>query len=65
MIDFLSSRWSWKRFGNLLGSFWILLGVSWAALGGSWSLFGELLGDPLEVLSRLEALQNVDRADES
>ena len=49
----------WKSLGLLFVSF----GVSWATLGGSWSLFGELLGGSLEVLSRLEALQNVDRAD--
>ena len=33
---FYLSRWSWERFGGLLGSFWVLLGVSWATFGGSW-----------------------------
>ena len=54
-----------EAFWKSLGSFWILLGVSWATLGGSWGLFGELLGDSLEVSLRPEALQNVDKADKS
>ena len=41
---FYLSRWSWERFGSLLGSFWVLLGVSWATFGGSWGSLGRPLG---------------------
>ena len=42
---FYLSRWSWERFGGLLGSFWVLLGVSWGSLGRPLEALGGLFGD--------------------
>ena len=42
---FYLPRWSWERFGGLLGSFWVLLGVSWGSLGRPLEALGGLFGD--------------------
>ena len=39
------SRWSWERFGSLLGSFWVLFGVSWGSFGRPLEALGGLFGD--------------------